>query len=214
MDILDRLSGINGYAVIKSEDGSLIEQQGQTKTALGELVAFFSSAGEVIKNNLSLGGLSFISLKYQEYQLLIFEHEKNYIGVEVSADLPTVETLREIQSHLKVVEEKPALELPRSIKSKLSQINLLVEEFSEGGNKDHWLENLKSGSEILAGDILPFVGIVDGRFDFKNHPPEEKEEETTNTLRMLIDFLVKKAVEEFGSTQARIKVQSVIERMK
>jgi hypothetical protein len=31
---------------------------------------------------------------------------------------------------------------------------------------------------------------------------------------MLIDFLVKKAVEEFGSTQARVKVQAVIEKMK
>ncbi len=213
MEILDRLSGINGYAVINGEDGSLIEQQGQNSRPLGEVVAFFSSAGEVIKNTLDLGGINYIALRYEGYQLLIFGHENNYVGVEVAEGLPPLETVREIQSHLKIG-EKPKFELPRNLKSKISQINLLIEEFSEGGSREHWLDNLKSGLEILAGDLLPYVGVIEGVFDFRDLPAEDKEAEYTNTLRMIIDFLVKKAVEEFGSTQARVKVQSVIEKMK
>ncbi|MEO0225524.1 MAG: hypothetical protein ABIL05_01075 [candidate division WOR-3 bacterium] len=214
MEILDRLTGINGYAVIKGEDGSLIEQQGASSAPLGDLVAFFSSAGEVIKNTMGLGSLHLISLKYQDHQLLIFENEGNYIGVEVAETLPPVETVKEICSHLKAAEKPKKFEIPRGLKSKIVQINLLLDEFSTGDNKEHWIDNLKAGLEALAGDLAPFVGIINGNFDFKDAPPEEREAEFTSTLRMLIDFLVKKAVEEFGSTQARIKVQSVIEKMK
>ncbi|MCX7995327.1 MAG: hypothetical protein N3A65_06115 [candidate division WOR-3 bacterium] len=124
----------------------------------------------------------------------------------------------------KVVAEKVAEEvkvtppveihLPRSIKSKLLQVNMLVEEFGSGGQKAHWLEILNQGLGILATDILPMVGIIHDKLDFKQSPPPEKEDEIVQILRTLIDFLVKKAVEEMGSSQARIKVQTVIEKMK
>jgi len=214
MEILDRLSGINGYAVIKAEDGSLIEQQGQSQSPLGDLVAFFSSAGEVIKNTLSLGDINLITLKYQDCQLLIFAHQTSYIGVEVAGTLPPLDTVREICTHLETVEKPKKLELPRSIKSKLAQINLLMDEFSEGGDREHWVGNLRSGIEVLAGDVTGLLAVVDGHLDFKEGPAEDKEADCTSTLRMLIDFMVKKAVEEFGSTQARVKVQAVIEKMK
>lgn len=214
MEILDRLSGINGYAVIKAEDGSLVEQQGQSQSPLGDLVAFFSSAGEVINNTLGLGQLNVVTLRYQDYQLLIFAHEGIYIGVEVASSLPPVDTVREICSHLRVVEKPKKFELPRTIKSKLVQINLLVDEFSQNADREHWTGNLKAGLEVLAGEMTSVLSIVDGHLDFKEMPAEDKETEYTSTLRMLIDFLVKKAVEEFGSTQARVKVQAVIEKMK
>ncbi len=214
MEILDRLSGISGYAVIKAEDGSLIEQQGQSQSPLGDLVAFFSSAGEVIKNALGLGDINLITLKYQDSQLLIFAHQTSYIGVEVAGTLPPLDTVREICTHLDTVEKPKKLELPRAIKSKLVQINLLLDEFSGGGEREHWVGNLKSGIEVLAGDMAGLLGVIDGHLDFKELPAEDKEADCTSTLRMLIDFMVKKAVEEFGSTQARVKVQAVIERMK
>ncbi len=117
-----------------------------------------------------------------------------------------------------VVEEvKPPtrteIQLPRSISSKIVQINLLVDEFG-GGKKEHWLEILNQGLSILATDILPMIGIIGGRLEFKEVPPSEKEDDIVQILRTLIDFLVKKAVEEMGSSQARVKVQAVIEKMK
>jgi hypothetical protein len=124
----------------------------------------------------------------------------------------------------KVVEEKkveevkppPKVEvhLSRNISSKLVQINFLIDEFGSGGKKAHWLEILNQGLGIIATDILPMVGIIGERLEFKQTPPKEKEDEIVQILRTVIDFLVKKAVEEMGSSQARLKVQAVIEKMK
>lgn len=112
------------------------------------------------------------------------------------------------------VEEKVTIELPRSISSKIKQINLLVDEFGGDEQKQHWLDLLNQGLGILGGDIIPFVGVINNELSFKEQPPEEMEDEFVQGLRSIIDFLVKKAVEEMGSSQARAKVQAVIERMK
>ncbi|MGQ9664537.1 MAG: hypothetical protein ACUVUH_04290 [bacterium] len=131
------------------------------------------------------------------------------------------EKVVEKQPEVVVVEEvKPApppkteVQLPRSINSKLMQINLLVDEFGSGGKKAHWLDVLNQGLGVIATDILPIVGIIGEKMEFKQNPPLEKEDDVVQILRTLIDFLVKKAVEEMGSSQARIKVQAVIEKMK
>ncbi len=143
---------------------------------------------------------------------------------EIKIEKPE-EKVIEKQIEEKIVEEvKPTpppppppeveIQLPRSINSKLTQINLLVEEFGSGGKKSHWIEILNQGLGILATDILPMVGIINDKMEFKQTPPQEKEDDIVQILRTLIDFLVKKAVEEMGSSQARVKVQSVIEKMK
>jgi len=116
------------------------------------------------------------------------------------------------------IEEKPVeerkIELPRSIRSKVKQINLLVDEFGGAEQKDHWFELLNQGLGILGGDIVPYIGVVGNELIFKDQPPEDKEDDFVQALRSIIDFLVKKAVEEMGSSQARAKVQAVIERMR
>jgi hypothetical protein len=91
---------------------------------------------------------------------------------------------------------------------------MLVEEFGGEANRGHWLEVLNQGVGILGGDILPFIGIIENKLSFKDSPPAENEEEFVQGLRSIIDFLVKKAVEEMGSSQARVKVQVVIEKMR
>lgn len=246
MDILDKIVGIINYAVVNAEDGSIEEVKGSSTSPLGDLTAFFSSAAEVIRNTLSLGGINFVSLCYGANRLIIFLHNGKYIGIEVEREQNPREfilrvkeqlvTSKEIEEEVKeeikvekleekIVEEKvveevkpppPKVEvqLPRSIDSKLMQVNLLVDEFGSGGKKSHWIEILNQGLGILATDILPMVGIIGDKMEFKQTPPPEKEDDIVQILRTLIDFLVKKAVEEMGSSQARVKVQAVIEKMK
>jgi len=150
------------------------------------------------------------------------EETKEEIKEEIKIEKPEEKIIEE-KIEEKVVEEmkpppppppKAEVQLPRSINSKLTQINLLVEEFGSGGKKSHWIEILNQGLGILATDILPMVGIINDKMEFKQTPPQEKEDDIVQILRTLIDFLVKKAVEEMGSSQARVKVQSVIEKMK
>lgn len=213
MELLDKIPGIIGYAVIKAEDGSVEEIKGSSTSPLGDLVAYFSSASEVIANNLSLGNIQYLSLCYGAHRLVIFPFKSNYLGLEIERKAVPQEIIKKVRASMTVVPE-PKIELPRSISSKVQQINLLVDEFGGQDSKDHWVELLNQGLGILGGDITPYIGVVEGELTFKDILPEDKIDDCVQGLRSIIDFLVKKGVLEMGSSQARAKVQAVIERMK
>lgn len=213
METLDKIEEIISYALINAEDGSVDQEKSGGNAPIGDLTAFFSSAGEVIRDSLSMGTIKCLSLCYGDNRLVIFPHESKYIGVEIARGKEPVEIIEKILSSL-TIEEKPEIKLPRSLSSKVKQINLLVDEFGGSDKKAHWLELLKQGLDVLGGDILPLVGIINEKLSFKDKPSMDKEDDFVQGLRSIIDFLVKKAVEEMGSSQARAKVQAVIERMK
>lgn len=213
METLDKIEEIISYALINAEDGSVDQEKSAGNAPIGDLTAFFSSASEVIRDSLSMGTIKCLSLCYGDNRLVIFPHESKYIGVEIARGKEPVEIIEKILSSL-TIEEKPEIKLPRSLSSKVKQINLLIDEFGGSDKKAHWLELLKQGLGILGGDILPLVGMINEKLSFKDNPSMEKEDDFVQGLRSIIDFLVKKAVEEMGSSQARAKVQAVIERMK
>jgi hypothetical protein len=213
MEALDKISGIIGYALVRAEDGSIDEVRGSSTAPIGDLTAFFSSATEVIRDSFTLGNIQSIWLTYGDHRLVIFPHEDKYLGVEVERDRAADDVINLVSASIKT-SELPIVQLPRSVSSKLQQINLLVDEFGGADNKEHWLQLLNHGIGILGGELRPIVGIVGNNLVFKERPPDEKEDEYVQGLRSIIDYLVKKAVEEMGSTQARAKVQAVIERMK
>jgi hypothetical protein len=213
MELLDKLPGIIGYVVVGTEDGSIEELKGSSSTPIGDLTAFFSSASEVVKTNLSLGAIEYISLRYGAHQLVIFPHEKKYCGVEIEKTQDPKALIKQIRTPTPPV-TAPSFDIPRSIRTKIRQINVIIEEFGGQENKEHWLGVLTQGLGILGGEILPFVGIIEGQLAFKVKPPEDKEDEFIQGLRAVIDFLAKKAVEEMGSSQARVKIHAVIEKMK
>ena len=80
--MLDDIPGIIGYALVKAEDGSIEEVQGSSTLPLGDLVAYFSSASEVIVSNLSLGNINYLSLCYGAHRLVILPYASKYLGVE------------------------------------------------------------------------------------------------------------------------------------
>lgn len=213
METLDKIEDIISYALVNAEDGSVFQEKSNSDAPVGDLTAFFSSAGEVIRDSLLMGNIKCLSLCYGNNRLVIFPHESKYIGVEIARDKEPIAIIEEVISSL-TIEQAPEIELPRSISSKVKQINLLVDEFGGADKKAHWLELLQQGLDVLGGDILPYVGIINEQLAFRENPPENKEDDFVQGLRSIIDFLVKKAVEEMGSSQARAKVQAVIERMK
>jgi hypothetical protein len=213
MEALDKIEDIISYALVNAEDGSVFQEKSTGDVPVGDLTAFFSSAGEVIRDSLFMGNIKCLSLCYGNNRLVIFPHESKYIGVEIARGKEPIEIIEKVVSSL-TIEQAPEIELPRSIGSKVKQINLLVDEFGGADKKTHWLELLKQGLDVLGGDILPLVGIINEALAFRENPPAEKEDDFVQGLRSIIDFLVKKAVEEMGSSQARAKVQAVIERMK
>lgn len=212
MDVLDKIPGIIGYATVKAEDGSIEEVKGSSATALADLTAYFSSAGEAIKDNLDMGKLKYISLTYGSNRLVILPYEDKFLGLEIEREKDPQEIIERLGEP--VVAEKPPVEVPRNLSSKVHQINLLVHEFGAEVDKEHWLDLLNQSLSVLGRDIAPIIGVVEGELAFKESPPIEKEDDFSQALRYVVDFLVKKAVEEMGSSQARARVQTVIEKMR
>ena len=213
MDVLDKIPGVIGYALVGAEDGKVIEVKGSSATALADLTAYFSSAGDVIKNRLDIGELKFVSLTYGSNRLVIVPYESKYVGIEMERDKQP----HEIIEHLKAVPVEPTppqMQVPRNLESKVEQINLLINEFGGESERAHWFDLLNQSLSVLGRDVAPILGVVEDRLAFKESPAGDKENEFTEALRYVVDFLVKKAVEEMGSAQARAKVQAVIERMR
>ncbi len=213
MDALDRISGIIGYALVNAKDGVIEEVKGSSIAPIGELTAFFFSAGEVIKNNFSMGDIDCVSLWYGSYRLLIFSYNSKYIGVEIEGDMEPQAIMEKVRLSKEVV-KKEKIKLPPRIISRIQQINLLIDEFGGKEKRAHWCNLLNQCLGILGGEIVLYIGIIDNRLAFKTTPPRDKEDEFVQGLRSIIDFLIKRAVAEMGSSEARIKVQAVIEKMK
>jgi hypothetical protein len=212
MEILDRIPGIIGYAAVRAEDGSVEEVKGSSATALADLTAYFASAGEAIRSNLEMGKLSYVSVIYGNNRLVIVPYEDKFVGLEIEREKDPQELIRQLEEPVTV--EKPAVKVPRGLESKVHQINLLIDEFGGAGDEEHWIDLLNQSLSVLGRDIAPFIGVIEGKLAFKESPPFESEEECTQALRYVVDFLVKKAVEEMGTSQARAKVQAVIEKMR
>jgi predicted regulator of Ras-like GTPase activity (Roadblock/LC7/MglB family) len=212
MDIIDRIPGIIGYATVRADDGAVDETKGSSATALADLTAYFSSAGEVITNNLELGELKYVSLQYGSNRLVIVRHGDKFIGFEIERDKDPLEIIRQLEAPVAV--EQPPIVVPRSLSLKIHQINLLIDEFGGETEREHWFDLLNQSLGLLGREIAPVIGVVENHLAFKANPPAEKEDEYNGALRYIVDFLVKKAVEEMGSSQARAKVQTVIERMR
>lgn len=213
MDILDKIPGIIGYALVKAEDGEVIEVKGSSATALADLTAYFSSAGDVIKNRLDIGELKFVSLTYGSNRLVIVPFEESYVGIELEKDKQPRDILEQLKA-VPVETAPPQVQVPSNLASKVQQINLLINEFGGESERAHWFDLLNQSLSVLGRDISPILGVVENSLAFKESPAADKENEFTEALRYVVDFLVKKAVEEMGSAQARAKVQAVIERMR
>ena len=130
MDVLDKIPGVIGYALVKAEDGKVIEVKGSSATALADLTAYFSSAGDVIRNSLDIGELKFVSLTYGSNRLVIVPYESKYVGIEMEKDKQP----HEILEYLKEVPVEPAppqVQVPRSLESKVQQINLLKNKYKD-----------------------------------------------------------------------------------
>ena len=212
MDILDNIAGVIGYATVRADDGKIEEVKGSSQNSLSDLTAYFSSAGEAIRNNFVMGKLDYISLIYGSNRLVIIPYKDRYLGIETDRDYDP-QTLVKKLSGIEFI-AKPAVEVPRALDSKMRQINLLIKEFGGTSETNRWIELLNQSLGVLGRDVAPFMGVVEGSLVFKETPPLEREDEFSQALRSVVDFLVKKAVEEMGSSEARARVQTVIERMR
>ncbi|HAF07565.1 MAG: hypothetical protein XD76_1025 [candidate division TA06 bacterium 32_111] len=96
--------------------------------------------------------------------------------------------------------------------SKVLQLNYLVDEFSQGGDRKIWNNFIK---ENLSGvDILEKALDIKDKIELKDVVPVEiNRDEIQRTTKVLIDGICKKAVEVYGASEAKKMVQNVIEKL-
>lgn len=223
------INGVTGCITVNPQDGSVIVKEGNINPILEDITAFFGSGFDVVASSLSIKGLKFSYLEKDNQKFVILVKEGGYIGCELSPN----ESFESIIDHIlkvekpgadvtvekKVEKAAPVSELShetRFLTSKVRQINLLIDEFSEGDDREPWVGIVKEkfsetdiGKKLLEAftinnNVLSFDGSLDQGI---------KEEDISSVSKLVTDSLCRKAVEKFGAIEAKKKVHSVIAKL-
>lgn len=96
--------------------------------------------------------------------------------------------------------------------SKVLQLNYLVDEFSQGGDRRIWNNFIKEN--LSSVDVLEKALDIKDKIDVKDIVPVEiSRDDIQRTTKVLIDGVCKKAVEVYGASEAKKMVQNVIEKL-
>ncbi len=222
------VNGIVGCIVVNPQDGTVLFQEGDISPALEDITAFFGSGFDVVASSLAVKGLRYSYLEKDDKKFIIVVKEGGYIGCEISAS----NTFEDVIG--KILAEKPA-EAPveaeekvtaalrdeatqedRFLESKVRQINLLIDEFSEGGERQSWIEVVKEkfGEQETGQKILNSLEFEGNKVSYSRKIESSvREEDISSVSKLVTDTLCRKAVGKFGAIEAKKKVHNVIEKL-
>ena len=222
------VNGIVGCIVVNPQDGTVLFQEGDISPALEDITAFFGSGFDVVASSLAVKGLRYSYLEKDDKKFIIVVKEGGYIGCEISAS----NTFEDVIG--KILAEKPA-EAPveaeekvtaalrdeatqedRFLESKVRQINLLIDEFSEDGERQSWIEVVKEkfGEQETGQKILNSLEFEGNKVSYSRKIESSvREEDISSVSKLVTDTLCRKAVGKFGAIEAKKKVHNVIEKL-
>jgi hypothetical protein len=224
------VDGIVGCIVVNPQDGTVLFQEGDISPALEDITAFFGSGFDVVASSLAVKGLRYSYLEKGDKKFIIVVKEGGYIGCEIGPDGSFEGVIG------KILAEKPA-EAPaeeeekaavaaapaglakqedKFLHSKVRQINLLIDEFSEGGERQSWLDVVrdKFGEQETGQKILGCLSFEEDKVNYNGKLDAAVREEDISTISKLVtDTLCRKAVGKFGAIEAKKKVHNVIEKL-
>ncbi len=221
------IDGVSGCIAVNQQDGSKILEQGKITPALEDITAFFGSGFDVVASSLEIKGLRLSYLEKENQKIVIVVKENGYIGCEIESEASFERIVEDVvKAEKPQVEEKetekievPTVELSqegRFLESKIRQINLLIDEFSEGKDREEWVkiveqkfsenDERKAIQNVIQydGNTITFTGTLD---------KDVKEEEIAAISKLITDSLCRKAVEAHGAIEAKKKVHNVIEKL-
>jgi len=210
-DSILTLPNVMGFAFVSSEDGSVIERGGKTPGKIDEIVAFIGSASEIIAQSCDIKDIKFIKVISSD-NFVIIPYRNNYLGFVLNKDRNNIEN--EIINKLSEEEGKVDLLANKLLKVKAQQLNMLIDEFSKDGDRVKWHDYVSKGASALSKDssIKNFISIDDASIVTKEASGLTREE-VNKFMKLLLDFIVKKAVNEYGSDEAKKRVHNVIKKM-
>lgn len=209
--ILD-LDGVTGYALVSSEDGSTIEAGGITPGNIDEMVAFIGSAAEIITDSCGLEEI--VSIRgIGVRNIIIVPFRGNYVGFSIGKDKRNLE--EEILEKLEDIEEEGEdNRVYKLLNIKASQLNMLLDEFIKGSDKEMWTDYVSKGINALdkEGKFSRAIELDGIRIETLSAEGLTLEE-VNKFMKLLLDFIVKKAINELGSKEAKKCVRKVIKKL-
>jgi hypothetical protein len=209
-DILT-ITNVIGFAFVSSEDGSIMERGGKTPGKIDEMVAFIGSASEIIAQSCYIKDIKFIKIISSD-NLVIIPYHNNYLGFIINRDRKNIEN--EIINKLIEEESKAGYLVNKLLNVKAKQLNMLIDEFSKDGDRVKWHDYVSKGATALSknSSIKNFISIDDANIITKEASGLTSEE-VNKFMKLLLDFIVKKAVNEYGNDEAKKRVHNVIKKM-
>jgi len=200
---------IKGFVLVSSEDGSIIQSGGITPGNVDDLVAFTGSAAEIMAEACGIGEIDSIKGVGRE-TLVIIPFNNSYLGLVLEQNAENVEEkIKQSIGGLKKEVDSGAIKI---FKDRATQLNMLLKEFVKDSDPEMWKGYILSGLSALSkegrvGSLVKLEGLelnVDADVENLNR------DEVNKFMKLLLDFIVKKALSEFGKQQTKMIVQKVI----
>ncbi|TES92728.1 MAG: hypothetical protein E3J87_04465 [Candidatus Cloacimonadota bacterium] len=222
------IDGITGCITVDPQDGSVLLKEGDINPLLEDITAFFGSGFDVVASSLGIKRLKFSYLEKENQKFVILVKEGGYIGCELSSDIAFEVVMKKIQGIEKTDGEMKEPEKvsvssvgelsqqTRFLDSKVNQINLLIDEFSDREDRVQWIELVREKfyENEIGKKMISVIHFDNNKVIFEgNLDPETKEEDISIVSKLVTDSLCRKAVEKFGAIEAKKKVHNVIEKL-
>lgn len=199
---------IKGFALVSSEDGSILNSGGITPGNIDDLVAFTGSAAEIIADSCKIGEINLIKGIGRD-TIVIVPFNGNYLGLVLEKNTEGIE--EKVQASLEGLKKDVSSEIGKLLKDRAEQLNMLVREFIKDSDPEMWKGYIASGLSALSKDdkVKSLINL-DGLELKVGNSEGLNRDEINKFMKLLLDFIVKKALSEFGKQQTKIIVQKVI----
>jgi len=199
---------IKGFALVSSEDGSILNSGGITPGNIDDLIAFTGSAAEIIADSCKIGKISSIKGIGRD-TIVIVPFGENYLGLVLEKNSEDIE--EKVQERLEGMKQDMTSEIGKLFKERAEQLSMLVREFVKDSDPEMWRGYIASGLSALSKEdkIRGLIKLEGLELKVSNSEGLNRDE-INKFMKLLLDFVVKKALSEFGKQQTKMIVQKVI----
>lgn len=199
---------IKGFALVSSEDGSILDSGGITPGNIDDLIAFTGSAAEIIADSCKIGQITSIKGIGRD-TIVIVPLAGNYLGLVLEKNIEDIE--ERVQEKLEGLKQDLSSEIGKLLKDRAEQLNMLVREFVKDSDPEMWRGYIASGLSALSKEdkIKGLIKLEGLELNVGNSEGLNRDE-INKFMKLLLDFIVKKALSEFGKQQTKMIVQKVI----
>jgi hypothetical protein len=200
---------IKGFALVSSEDGSIIQSGGITPGNVDDLVAFTGSAAEIMAEACKIGEIDSIKGVGRE-TLVIIPFNNSYLGLVLEQNAENVE--EKIKQNIGGLKKEVDSGAVKIFKDRAEQLNMLLKEFVKDSDPEMWKGYILSGLSALSkeGRVGSLVALEGLELNVNADVGNLNRDEVNKFMKLLLDFIVKKALSEFGKQQTKMIVQKVI----